>query len=357
MSIPLKKLERRQQRELVDKLKARGAPAARPGAEGKAAMDEFWQRYRTFWTPLLIGLGVFLVGVIVIHAVTDDPAVEEQKALAEARAVKGKIAPDEGKVAVVKDNLGVLDGRLRDWAKRVDQAGLADPLETATASALSAALLRGATPAALGDALARPDAPGSPDLLLAFEGDTVAAGKALARYEEVRVLRLNLLRSGDPNVGFSQLLNDVWSELKVRANRADVELKTDVLGFGGVTSITRAVLEQRVLNLALVARIVDLAIRSGVAAVLEVRLDQKPGTAAEDAFLRQWPLTVTLRGDLASLRPTLALLTDPERPIPVTNLVLTQPPRGSPLEGQVQLQATVESTLVRPDASLALEME
>ena len=23
-------------------------------------MDELWQRYRTFWTPVLIGVGVFL---------------------------------------------------------------------------------------------------------------------------------------------------------------------------------------------------------------------------------------------------------------------------------------------------------
>ena len=29
-------------------------------------MDELWQRYRTFWTPVLIGLGVFLIGVIAV---------------------------------------------------------------------------------------------------------------------------------------------------------------------------------------------------------------------------------------------------------------------------------------------------
>ena len=36
-------------------------------------MDELWQRYRTFWTPVLIGLGVFLVGVIAVHVISDDP--------------------------------------------------------------------------------------------------------------------------------------------------------------------------------------------------------------------------------------------------------------------------------------------
>jgi hypothetical protein len=320
-------------------------------------VDELWQRYRTFWTPLLIGLGVFLVGVILVHALTEDPAVEAQRVTTEARLVRGRTAPADAKVAAVRENQEALEARLADWASRLDQAGMADPLETAVADALGAALLRGLAPATLADALARPDAAASAETLLAFEGDAVAAGKALARYEEARRNHLSLLKSGDPNVGFTRVLLEVWSELKIRANRADVELKSDVLGFGAVTSVTRNVLEQRLLNLALVARVVDLAVRSGVASVLDVRLDQRSGAQPEDAYLRQWPVSFTLRGDMAALRPILALLTDPARPIPVTNLTLTQPPRGSPLEGQVQLQATVESVLVRPDASLALEME
>ena len=36
-------------------------------------MDELWQRYKGFWTPVLWGVGVFLVGLIVVHMMTGDP--------------------------------------------------------------------------------------------------------------------------------------------------------------------------------------------------------------------------------------------------------------------------------------------
>jgi hypothetical protein len=74
-------------------------------------------------------------------------------------------------------------------------------------------------------------------------------------------------------------------------------------------------------------------------------------------FLREWPFTATITGDMASLRPVLAWLTDPENPIPIHHLELQQPPRTSPLEGLAQLTVKAASVLVRPDASLSLEQE
>ena len=53
------------------------------------------------------------------------------------------------------------------------------------------------------------------------------------------------MRTGDLNVGFAQLLVDVWSEFRIRANREDVELRVEDLGFSGVAAVNRQVLAQR----------------------------------------------------------------------------------------------------------------
>ena len=180
---------------------------------------------------------------------------------------------------------------------------------------LQAAILRGAEPETLRAAVANPDTAAAKRVLEPFDDDAVAAGRALARYEAVRQDRLTLLRTGDPNVGFSRLLNDVAGELGVRANRADIEIRPEVLGYEGVTSVTRVALPQRLLNLALIAQIMDLAIRSRMRSLEEVRFDQRNVVDGDDVFLREWPFTFTVRGDMASLRPILARLTDPEKPI------------------------------------------
>lgn len=320
-------------------------------------MDELWQRYRSFWIPVLIGLGVFLVGLIVVHIITDDPDAWGAKASSEARTLRKKVEPSGQKIKAIQYNEEELSNRVTDWAGRLDQGNMGETIEVVVTAALQASILRGVDPAVLRDAVANPETPASRVVLEPFDGDGVAASKAVARYEEVRQDRLNILRAGDANVGFSRLLSDIWSEFRVRANRADVELGTDILGFGGVTSVPRSVLAQRLLNLGLVSQIVDLAIRSGVRSISEVRLEQKQNPLGDDVFLRQWPFTITVQGDMASIRPILSFLTDPAHPIPLTQLLLTQPPRTSPLEGQVQLQAKVASVLVRPDASLGLDME
>ncbi len=324
-------------------------------------MDELWQRYRSFWTPVLIGLGVFLVGLIVVHVMTDDPEDWNRRVEAEKSSLKRKQEPSNEKIKNAKANKVVLEERVLDWAKRLDQAELAQPnekvVDAVVTDALISSILRGIDPDVLRGAVADPETPASKRILAPFDEDSTAAGMALTRYEEIRQKRLNLLLTGDPNVGFSRLLYDVWSEFKVRANRADVELKSDVLGFGGITSVTRAVLAQRLLNLALLSRIVDLSIRQGAQAILEVRLEQRNNPLGDDIFLREWPFTVTLRGDIDAVRPVIELLTDPERPIALSHLALTQPPRSKPEEGQVQLQATAASVLVRPAASLDLDTE
>ncbi len=324
-------------------------------------MDELWQRYRSFLTPVLIGLGVFLVGLIAVHVLSDDPDALRDRVSGEARVVKRLVEPDRSTISALRRNRDALEERVKDWAARLDQAHLAlgtdAILDVVVSDALRAAILRGIDPQALAAAVAGPEAASSRRVLEPFDGDATAAGRALVRYETVRQDHLNLLRTSDPNVGFSKLLSDVTSEIRVRANRADVELPGAGLGHAGVTSVTRAVLAQRLLNLARITQLVDLAIRSGVRAITEVRIEPKLNPLGDDVFLREWPFTVTLRGDMASLRPVLAWLTDPANPLPIHHLELVQPPRTSPLDGQAQLTVQAASILVRPDAGLALDRE
>lgn len=318
-------------------------------------MDELWQRYRAFWIPVLIGLGVFLLGLIAVHVISDDPATENKRVVSEGKKVKKKVQPTSAQLRNVPQNVEALRGRVEDWGRRLDQAAGRDPLEYAVETALQSSVLRGLDPETLRKGVESQNA----DVLDRFEGDAVQAGRALARYEATRQDRLTLLRSGDPNVGFSRLLSDVWNEIKVRANRADVDIRptAEVLGFGSVTSVTRSALPQRLLNLALITELLDLGIRSGIRSIEDIRIEARPDVDVQDRFLRQWPFTLAMRGDMAALGPVVVRLTDPNQPIPMTHLTLAQPARGSPLDGIVQLQVRAASTRVQADVSLNLNSE
>ena len=316
-------------------------------------MDELWQRYRMFWTPVLIGIGVFLVGVIAVHIISDNPAVAKQRMKkAQGKLTKMKM-PDRGKAAVIKERGEALKVETRVWAQRIDQTG-AKPGEEAIAAAtqaLRASFLRGAP-----DDVAK-----RPALLKAmFEDDAVAAGKAYKRFQQAVSVHTDLLRSGDPNVAWSRLLSDVWSDLRVRANRADVEIgpAAEQLGFGAISSVSRATLTARVLNLALIARVVDVAIRSGVEAIDQLHVPTTIDPGAPQAFIVLWPVEVTLLGDLAAVKQVLDLLTDPAHPVPLDGTRFTQPKRAAQGQtGLVQFSFRASSVIVRPDVSLGLDVE
>jgi hypothetical protein len=302
-------------------------------------VDELWQRYRTFWIPVLIGLGVFLVGLIVVFTVNDDPDDIGRNLNKDASRLKGMTIPARGQADAIRRNAESRRKRIAVLAQRLDQTGLAaDPVAAAAAQALEAAILRGG---------------GGPAV---FDGDAAQADAAQKRYERTLRDRVDLLKTGDPNVGFSRVLNDVWSEMRVRANRADVDLNADQLGFGAVATVNRSTLLPHLLNLALVARVADLAIRSGVRSIEEVRFEHRvnPGP---DAFLREWPLTVTVTGEVDSFRPLLAVLTSETRTTVLGGVRIAPAKRAAGGEGIAELSVTAWSVAVRPDATLDLPSE
>lgn len=325
-------------------------------------MDELWQRYRTFWTPVLIGLGVFLVGVIVVHILSDDPE-QGQRAVRSAKKKLAAMQVPPNNVATTlrrrgeelrEDLVGPEGSTTGGWAARIDQVDgdHKNLVAVAAEQALRAAIVRGAPES---------EASSPAALKARFGGDEVAAEKAYRRFSRLVEQHAEQLRSGDPNVAFSRLLSDVWSELRIRANRADVEFEpqAEQLGFGNIASVDRATLPARVLNLALVARLVDVAVREEVERIKLVKINGTIEPGDPNDFISLWPVTLSLEGDMAAVKQVLDLLTDETSPIPLETTRLSQARRrgGQAPDGLLEFSVTASSALVRPDVGLRLDLE
>jgi hypothetical protein len=309
-------------------------------------VDELWQRFRTFWTPVLWGIGVFLAGLIVVHIVTPDPEVGTTANARLAQSIKNRSAPTPQQISQAKAGAEALEGRVASWSGLFDQRrgegkdpDEKDLVRAAAEEALAAAILRGS-----GD-------------VSEFDGDAAAAAQARARYDRAVEESLALLKTQDPNVGYSRLQAEVVGELAVRANRADVDVEPEEFGLSAVTSIDRAELPHRLLNLALIARVVDVAIRQGVRSIDSILLessDASLGAMNAAAFLSLWPVEVTLTAEPDALRGVLAMLTDPARPTVLGSSVWKAVGKKSDL---VKATMRLYSVRVRPSASLRLDSE
>jgi hypothetical protein len=302
-------------------------------------MDEIWQRYRTFFRPVLMGLGVFLLGLIVVHIITPDPEVAAGEANAAEARLRGLQEPGEKVAAVLSENADRYAASAKKLGEAIDPSAAGkDPIAHQVEQTLRAAFLRG------GGGLA------------AFGGDAQALADATRECERLIRERTLLFRTGNPNVAFSALLADVWGVLRTRANRADMDIDAEVLGFQTVTSVSRADLPRRLANLTVVTRIADVAIRNGGVSLDDVRFDARP-TYGPDAYMREWLVTVVLTGPTPCIEAVLDLLTDPRNPIPIGPATVAQPRRGKPSTGIVELTVTVDCVAVNPAASLDLKSE
>jgi hypothetical protein len=302
-------------------------------------MDELWQRYRSFFRPVLMGLGVFLLGLIVVHIITPDPEQAAADADAAERRLKALQEPGDRVAATLTDNADRFTASVKTLGGALDLSATGkDSIALAVERTLTAAILRGGGGTA------------------AFDGDSAAASEARAEYDRLVKERTALFRTSNPNVAFSALLADVWGVLRTRANRADMDLDADQLGFAVIGSISRAELPRRLANLALVTRVTDVAIRHGAVSLDDVRFDNRP-TPGPDAFLQEWPVTVVLTAPARCVEAVLDLLTDPSQPVPVGPVAVNQPRRGKPGLGIVELSVTADCVAVNPNAGLNLAEE
>lgn len=308
-------------------------------------MDELWQRYRTFWVPVLYGVGAFLAGLIVVNIVTADPEAGRSQNDARVRTIKNYTAPSPPQVEGARKNRDLLAKEVTRKASLLDQrhGEAEDVVEAFVTQALRAAHLRGSLPA-------------DP---ARFDDDAAAKDQATARYEQRRTEFVQILRLQDPNVGFSRVRADVVTELSVRANRADVDVAPQAESFGleGITTVDRAELPRRLANLALIATMVDVAIREGVRSIDAVQILQPEvrfAAQGPEAFVAEWPVKLDVTGTPEAVRSILNVLTDPARPTPLGSCILKQ---TSKRDGLVRAELRAYSIRVRPEVPLGLEGE
>jgi hypothetical protein len=302
-------------------------------------MDELWQRYRPFWRPVLLGLGVFLLALIAVHIVTPNPEDASARVASTRQKLAALVRPKDRVAGELRNVAEAYGDSVKALAAAFDPSSQGrDLIELYVNQALQAAFGRGGV--------------GSE----AFDGDRAAAAQAAKDVERLTRERTALFRAANPNVAFIALLSDVWGELKTRANRADMDLDADLLGFANVSTVTRAELEQRLANLALVSRITDVAIRRGGRS-LDAASFANPPAVAPDAFLREWPLTVTLTASTACVEALLDMLTDPKAPVPLSALQVRQPLKGKAAQGIVEATMTLDCVAVRPAATLNLDTQ
>jgi hypothetical protein len=291
---------------------------------------------------VLWGIGAFLAGLIVVHIVTDDPEAGVRSNQNAATSIKNKIAPNQAQIRAAKESGDVLEQRVLAFAKLLDQRheDAEDALEASAMQALTAAVLRGSRPA---DAAA-------------FDGDSAAAAAANGRYQQLLADCLSRLRTQDPNVSYSRLKADVVQELLIRANRADVDVDAEEFGLV-VPSVERASLPRYLANLALVATVVDIAIREGVHSIDAVTImnpEIHGSVESSDPFLQEWPVKIDLSAPPDTLGAILRVLTDPKRPTALGSSSWRQITNKA---GLVKGEFKLYSVRVRPTATLGLEKE
>lgn len=307
-------------------------------------MDELWQRYRTFWVPVLYGVGAFLAGLIVVNAVTADPEAGRSQNDARVRNIKSFVAPSPTQVEGARRNRDALAKEVARKASLLDQRrGAEDAVEAYLTQALVAAHLRGSDPADV----------------RRFDDDPVARDQAASRFGQRKADFLRVLRDQDPNVGFSRVRADVDAELSLRANRGDIDIAPQAEGFGlaSVTTVDRAELPRRLANLALIAQVIDIAIREGVRSIDAVTIlpPENRGTVqGPNEFLAEWPVKVDFTGTPEAVRAVLNVLTDPARPTPLGSCSLKQVNKR---DGLVRAELRAYSIRVRADVAPSLEVE
>jgi len=239
-------------------------------------VEELLQKHRTFTLSLLVGGFVFLVALLLRGCAVYDLDLPRTHADVERRAreLTADPVPDDAYLARLDQIVADADARVADLAGRVGRTGKGDALWEECVG----------------------------DVLRGIGKDS----------PEERKRFLDLARRL-PSAAFSQLHGDVRAVLLARASDASVEIVKDDLGFDRVTD---AEFTKNLAALAAVVRVVDRAIREGVARVENVVVGQgmeRKGGAEGDPFLRSQDVAFDLRGEPAALAAVVRSLNERDR--------------------------------------------
>lgn len=244
-------------------------------------MDSFWQQHRTFVLKIAGGLVVVLVCWIIGSSFTDE-SLDEMAARNDATrmSIARMKVPDPADTAAFKASVDKLEARVQSVAAKVGKV--------VTAQEFRGEIIR--------------------DIL-----ELVGKGSPanVAKYSSTA-------RSSPLSVAV-QLQSDAREFLNRKAGLANVLLVSD---FGSLASLDESQVDRYLIGLELAIRIVNLAIEEGLYEVKDLDIDTLAGGrfAEADEFIRDFPVTVVVRGQAAAIVGFFERMNDPADFIPVAEL-------------------------------------
>ncbi|MEN8150660.1 MAG: hypothetical protein ABFS86_12630 [Planctomycetota bacterium] len=245
-------------------------------------MDSIWQQHKSFILKILAGLGVCLVCWIIGASLSDANLSDLEKGnRSSRRRIKTTEVPDSATTGAVREAATKLENRIVFTAQRIG--------ETREGEDLRRGIIEG---------------------LLRRYGMESDADRD--RY-------LNMARQS-PVACVIDLAGKARDYLITMAGRNSVLLTEDV-GYDKL-SMEAGQFDRYLITLDSIVTIAETAIRCGVREVRSISIGTPPGGRfeGEDVFIREYPVTVQLRGPSKSLIQFIESLNDPDRLLVLTDL-------------------------------------
>jgi hypothetical protein len=277
-------------------------------------MDSFWQQHRTFILKILGGLLVVIVCWIIGSSLTERSLADLERDVATQRSeVKRLEVPSPDSISGYAKALASLDTRIRETAARVG--------ETRKGDELPAQVFR--------------------DILQMIGKDTEPIREAYRR-----------LAAQDPMSCVTKLVGESREYLEDRAGPANVQIDGD-LGFAR-PDFEAAEAPRYLMALRLIVRVVNAAIEERVLEVKSIGIGSPPLGKFEggDVFLREYPVSMTIRGTSASVLALLGRLNDPAAFVPVKALRRLVPDKSERNKDIVIADLDVLALHIDPESEL-----
>jgi len=237
-------------------------------------MDSIWQQHKSFILKILAGLGVCLICWIIGANLSESSLADlESRNATKRRGIRATEVPDGNATSAIQQAATKLENRIVFTAQRIG--------ETRTGEDLRRGLIEG--------------------ILRRSGADTPTARD---RY-------LNMARQS-PVACVIDLAGKAQEHLVTLAGRNSVLLTEDV-GFDKL-SMEAGQFDRYLLTLESIVTIAETAIECGVREVRSISIGNPPGGRfeGEDVFIREYPVTVQLRGPARSLVRFIEQINDPD---------------------------------------------
>jgi hypothetical protein len=278
-------------------------------------MDSFWQQHRTFILKILGGLLVVLVCWIIGSSLSERSLADLERDVEMKRAEVARLeVPSPETITGLARSLKIVDARTREVGAR---AG-----ETRKGEELPAQIIA--------------------DILKMIGRDT-AANRELYRR----------LASTIPVQCVGKLVGEAREFLVERAGPANVTIDED-LGFAR-PEFQPAEAPRYLMALRLIVRVVNAAIDEQVQEVKTIIIGSPAQGKFEgaDVFLREYPVSLAVRGSSASVLAFMERLNDPAAFVPLKTLRRLAPDRGARQEDLVVAEFDLMALHIDPDSELA----